>query len=303
MAVRVQPSSFTSQLSDPLNDSVNAFCEIFTPPIQKTKVGSLSALTFAVKDIFAVEGHSTGAGHPDYKVSQPIATKTAPSITEVLDQGAMLVGTTHTDELASSLFGVNYHYGTPINSASPDRVPGGSSSGSASAVAAGLVDFALGGDTSGSVRAPASFCGLYGYRPTHGAISLEECTPISPAFDTVGTFARDLVTLSNVVQTLLKDTKHHPALPKLVVATNYFADLEGQLQQDAQVALEKVKQPFATIREHAFSDETIAGWCNTLKSILRYDLWQSHGQWVEENQPVFGTSIRNVFTEAQNTSR
>ena len=105
--------------------------------------------------------------------------------------GATMVGKTHTDELTRGILGVNAHYGTPLNPQAPGRVPGGSSSGSAAAVAGGLVDFALGSDTGGSVRIPASFCGLYGLRPTHGRIPLDGMLLQAPSYDTVGWFARD----------------------------------------------------------------------------------------------------------------
>lgn len=91
--------------------------------------------------------------------------------------------------LMYSLGGENYHYGTPVNPHGENRIPGGSSSGSAVAVASGSVDFALGTDTGGSVRVPSAYCGVFGYRPTHGAVSLEGVIPLAPAFDTVGWIA------------------------------------------------------------------------------------------------------------------
>ena len=129
----------------------------------------------------------------------------------LLDAGARIVGKTHTDEMTYSLNGENAHYGTPVNVNAPGRIPGGSSSGSAAAVAAGLVDFALGSDTGGSVRAPASFCGIYGLRPTHGRISLEGACALAASFDTVGWFARDPALLERVGRVLLRDDA--PASP------------------------------------------------------------------------------------------
>ena len=99
----------------------------------------------------------------------------------LLDAGARLVGKTVTDELAFSINGENAHYGTPLNTKAPQRIPGGSSSGSASAVAGGAVPLALGTDTGGSVRVPAAFCGIYGFRPTHGRVSLDGVTPLAPS--------------------------------------------------------------------------------------------------------------------------
>ncbi len=118
--------------------------------------GPLAGATFAVKDIFDVEGTITGRGNPDWLASSPPATANAPAVQALLDAGARMVGKTVTEELAFGMIGINPHYGMPENVAAPGRVPGGSSSGSAAAVGGGLVDLALGSDTGGSVRIPAS---------------------------------------------------------------------------------------------------------------------------------------------------
>ena len=117
--------------------------------------------------------------------------------------GARFVGKTITDELAFSMNGQNAHFGSPVNGAAPDRITGGSSSGSAAAVSHGLCDFALGSDTGGSVRAPANHCGLVGLRPTHGRISLQGVLDLAPSFDTCGWFARDVPTFARVGDVLL----------------------------------------------------------------------------------------------------
>src|SRR5258705_514728 len=134
--------------------------------------GPLAGLTFAAKDLFDVAGHPTGGGNPDWGRAHPVPTRHAWAVQRLLDAGARLVGKTVTDEVSLGILGENPFDGTPLNPKAPDRVPGGSSSGSASAVAQGLCDTALGTDTGGSVRVPASFCGLYGIRPTHGRLDL-----------------------------------------------------------------------------------------------------------------------------------
>ncbi len=153
--------------------------------------GPLSGLTFAVKDFIDVAGCRTGGGNPDWLAGHPVAARSAAVVETLLGAGARLVGKTNMDELAFSLEGANAHYGTPVNPVCPDRLPGGSSSGSAVAVAAGLVDFALGTDTGGSVRVPASFTGIFGFRPTHGRVSTVGVAPFSPSYDTIGWLARD----------------------------------------------------------------------------------------------------------------
>ena len=131
----------------------------------------------------------SGWGNPDRFAEAKPAKATAPAVQKLLDAGARFIGKTQTEELAFSMIGQNVHFAHPVNPAAPDRVTGGSSSGSAAAVAGGLADIGTGSDTGGSVRAPASFCGLIGLRTTHGAISLEGTMPLAPSFDTFGWFA------------------------------------------------------------------------------------------------------------------
>ncbi len=145
-----------------------------------TGEGPLSGLTFVVKDIIDVAGHRTGCGNPTWLATHPPATVHAVCVEQLLAAGGRAVGKTISDEIAFSLLGENHFYGTPLNPAAPDRIPGGSSSGSASAVACGLADFALGTDTGGSVRVPASNCGLWGLRPSHGFVSVAGVMPFAP---------------------------------------------------------------------------------------------------------------------------
>ena len=213
----------------PINDDpLNAFCKDSQAYLPGAAAGPLSGLSFAAKDIFDVAGHVTGGGNPDWKATHQPADKSAWVVEALTNAGAAMVGKTLTDELTRGIFGENAHYGTPTNPRAPDCVPGGSSSRSASAVAGGLVDFALGSDTGGSVRVPASFCGLYGLRPTHGTIPLDGLLLQAPGFDTIGWFARDLRTFSRV-GTVLLESLGEPIRPqRLVVAEDAFelADTE-----------------------------------------------------------------------------
>src|ERR1051326_1743191 len=152
--------------------------------------GPLAGVTFAAKDLFDVAGHPTGGGNPDWAKSHPVPVRHAWAVQRLLDAGATLVGKTITDEISLGILGENPFDGTALNPKAPDRVPGGSSSGSASAVAQGLCDTALGTDTGGSVRVPASFCGLYGIRPTHGRLDLSGMMAQAPRPDTPGGVAR-----------------------------------------------------------------------------------------------------------------
>src|SRR5215217_5513107 len=183
------------------HEQSGAFIEKFTLPA--TSDGPLRGLPFAVKDLIDVVGHCTGCGNPTWLATHPPANVSAVCVEQLLAAGAVCEGKTVTDELAFSLLGENHHYGTPLNPAAPDRVPGGSSSGSASAVACGLVDFALGTDTGGSVRVPASNCGIWGWRPSHGRVSVAGVMPFAPTLDTVGVLARSAKLLEQVATVLL----------------------------------------------------------------------------------------------------
>src|SRR4051794_19272950 len=183
------------------HEQSGAFIERFTLP--PTNDGPLRGLKFAVKDLIDVAGHPTGCGNPTWLAAHPPAAYSAVCVEQLLAAGAHCEGKTITDEFAFSLLGENHHYGTPLNPAAPARVPGGSSNGSASAVACGLVDFALGTDTGGSVRVPASNCGIWGWRPSHGLISVAGVMPFAPTLDTVGVFARSAELLQRVAQVLL----------------------------------------------------------------------------------------------------
>src|SRR3546814_5268446 len=174
------------------DDTVGAFVpHTLSEPLRGSGTCPLAGLTFAVKDLYDIAGRKTGNGSPDFLAWTKPASATAPSVRKLLDAGADCVGVTICDEFFYSLTGANAHYGTPGNARAPGRMPGGSSSGSAAAVAAGLCDFALGSDTGGSVRVPAAFCGVYGIRPTHGRVDLAGGRAMAPSYDTGGWFADD----------------------------------------------------------------------------------------------------------------
>ena len=221
----------------PLDDPLDAFCKDTEAYLPGQIGGPLDGLTFAAKDIFDVAGHVTGGGNPDWKATHPPAERNAWVVQTLVDAGATMIGKTHTDELTRGILGENAHYGTPINPKAPDRVPGGSSSGSAAAVAGGLVDFALGSDTGGTVRIPASFCGLYGLRPTHGRIPLEGILMQAPSYDTIGWFARDAETFARVARVLFKSDIPDANPIRIVIAEDAF--------EAADEAVAAVLLPFA----------------------------------------------------------
>src|SRR5690349_24089318 len=185
--------------------------------------GPLSGLTFAAKDLLDVAGRPTGGGNPDWARTNPIPTRHSWAVQTLLDAGATLIGKTITDEVSLGILGENAFDGTPRNVRAPGRVPGGSSSGSAAAVAAGICDTALGTDTGGSVRVPASFCGLYGIRPTHGRLDLSGMMQQAPTSDTTGWFARDAATFARVSEVMLGEAIPAALPRRLVIARDAFA--------------------------------------------------------------------------------
>ncbi len=251
-----------------------AFVEHGTQPLRLTQQGPLSDLSFAAKDLMDVAGYKSAWGNPDRLRDTTEATATAPAVLTTLMAGATLIGKTQTDELACGMFGMNPHFGTPINPKAPDRVPGGSSSGSASAVAAGLCDFALGTDTGGSIRVPASFCGLYGLRSTYGRISVAGIMAMAPSFDSVGWLARDTRIMTRVAAIYFGAAGRLPA-PRLLLARDAF-DIPVRSIGDALL-------PFARslgrATELTLFTEGVAHWLDTFRPLQLHDLWATLGAW------------------------
>lgn len=152
-----------------------------------------SGIRLAVKDLIDIAGVPTTAGSQAVAAAAVPAERDAPCMAGARAAGVTIVGKTNLHELAFGASGVNEYFGTPVNPLDHDRVPGGSSSGSAVAVAAREADIAYGSDTGGSIRIPAAFCGIAGLKTTHGRVSLEGVWPLAPSLDTVGPMARDVV--------------------------------------------------------------------------------------------------------------
>ncbi|HEX7563006.1 MAG TPA: amidase [Bradyrhizobium sp.] len=257
-----------------------------------TASGSLDGLTFAVKDLIDVAGTPTGGGNPDWQKVQSPAARSAPAVEALLAAGASLAGKTITDELAFSLQGVNAHHGTPVNPACPDRIPGGSSSGSAVAVAAKLVDFAIGTDTGGSVRVPASFVGVCGFRPTHDAISLAGVMPFAPSYDTVGWFARDAAMLSRVGGVLLPN-----ASPKPVHRFRLVRDALALADPGVAEALRRSCAAF-DIDEISLFEGQEQQWLECYRVLQGAEIWTQLGPWISSAKPRFGDKIAPRFADA-----
>ncbi len=277
-------------------DALNAFCRHTHVTVTGAPVGPLAGLTFGLKDNYDIAGHRTGFGSPDWLATHDAARTSASVATRLCDAGATLVGKTHTEEMTFSLTGENAHYGTPVNPAAPGRVPGGSSSGSAAAVAGGLVDFAIGSDTGGSVRAPASFCGIYGIRPTHGRIPLDGVCPLAPSFDTCGWFARDANMLARVGGVLLGGTAAAPG--SLLRADDAFAFAMPGVSEALELAVQRVEGLLGTAHTVRVSAEGLAAWFDVFRVLQFGEIWDAHGEWVTRVRPTFGPQIKPRFEAA-----
>jgi amidase len=286
------------------HDPVNAFVDYPSVEVPNASEGPLASLTFAVKDLYDVAGYPTGAGHPLKRQESEIKTTSAPAVQVLLDAGARFVGKTHTDELAYSMNGENYHYGTPINSRAPGRVPGGSSSGSASATGAGLVDFALGTDTGGSVRAPASYNGVLGLRTTHGRIDISKVEPLAAGFDTVGWFARDMDVFSRVGKVLLGEDRLGSPLTRFLVGDDIHALLLGETEEAAvRSATPRIAAHLEPAGAVNVAPEGLAAWRMIFRTLQAYEAWQAHGEWIRDRQPVFGPGVRERFDWASRVTQ
>ena len=283
-----------------IEDNVGAF--VPGPLAERAPLGTgrLSGLSFAVKDLFDLAGVITTFGNPDWAGTHAPAIATAPVVLALLQAGARLAGKTKTQELAYGLTGENVWHGTPINSAAPDRFPGGSSCGSAAAVAGSLVDFALGSDTGGSVRIPASYCGLFGIRPTHGAISLAGACALAPSFDTGGWFARSASVLAGVGEVLLAGPRHGAEGP-LLRPEEAWVNAEPGVAEALRPALEKLEQIRGRAVGVRIAPEGIDSFYDHFRIVLAEEAWTTLGGWVEATKPHLGPGIAERFAAAKAT--
>ena len=256
--------------------------------------GPLQHLSFAVKDLFDVAGYPTSAGQPHMLALSGVKSQTAPFVQRFLDAGAKFVGKTITDELAFSLNGQNAHFGAPMNGADPLRLSGGSSSGSASSVANHVCDFALGTDTGGSIRAPASHNGLFGLRPTHGRIDMAGSHPLAPSLDAPGWFARDVDVFSRVSEVVLSEAIQ-PKAVRLVLGEEFWTLLSHHVQaalKPAVVVLENAMGKINTcsVLNISFDDLTLA-----FRQTQGWEAWQVNGEFISRYKPMLGPGVAQRF--------
>lgn len=275
------------------DDPAGAFCRDNHIAMTGSTTGALAGLTFGTKDIFDISGSRTGFGNPTWLEAHAPAEKTAPAVQRLLDAGASMTGRTLTDEMAYSLTGENTHYGTPLNPRDPARIPGGSSNGSVSAVAAQLVDFALGTDCGGSVRLPASYCGILGIRPSLGRISVEGIVPFSASFDVVGWFARDAGLLGRVGEVLFDNPVPAGKVNRLLIAEDAFGFVDKRVQEALRPAIECISGHVGEVGSNRVGDDQLEDWFRVFRIIQAYEIWANHGTWIAQNNPDLGSGIKD----------
>ncbi|WP_281165189.1 amidase family protein [Liquorilactobacillus sicerae] len=261
--------------------------------------GPLTGLTFSVKDVFQLKGFKTGLGNPTWRAIQKPANQTALAITRLLKHGAILQGVTVSDEFMFSIKGSNLHYGAPLNPKHPACYTGGSSSGSASAVAQGLVDFALGTDTGGSIRVPASYCGIFGFRPTHTLNLLTGVAPLAPSFDTVGLLTNTPEVLQQVGQYLYEGKEQ-------LIPTQLYYLTTGVPIADQKAYLAKIYQLAAVLQlsaqqvrlfefpKHCQPDKLQ----KLFRDLQGYQVWENYGSWITQHFDQIGPDIADHFRYA-----
>jgi len=279
-----------------MQDTLGAFVPGVTLHRAPRRAGLLSGLTFAAKDLFDVAGGVTGCGNPDWAATHGPAEADAWAVHALLEAGATLVGKTITDEISLGLLGINRFFGTPLNPRAPDRVPGGSSSGSASAVAGGLVDVALGTDSGGSVRIPASFCGLYGLRPTHGRIPTEGMMTQAPSFDTVGYFARNAATFSRAGTVLLAEQVVDALPGEIIVATDCFALADEPVRRALLPVLDRLRLA-APVSESLLADGDLRDWSHHQRVLQKSEFHATFRDWIDRVNPRLSTEVAGAFAD------
>ena len=257
--------------------------------------GPLAGLKVVVKDVIDVAGAVTGGGNPDWAAAHEPAAESGAAVTKLTEAGASVVAKGHCAELAFSLSGDNVHFGMPRNPAAPDRDPGGSTSGPASAVAGGLSELGLGTDTLGSIRVPASYCGIWGFRPTHGRVPVDGVMPLAQTFDTVGVLADRPERLQRAAEALLGERLAAPPTPsRLLLAPPLLSAAEPEVAEATRRAAHDLAELLgaeateANLLDEAPTPEEGMSAFNVLQGA---QVWRNYGDWVESASPSLGPDI------------
>jgi amidase len=261
-------------------------------PVRGAATGPLAGLTAVVKDMYDIAGSRTGGGNPDWLAAQRPAARHAAAVEQILAAGATITGKTICDEFFYSVAGVNAHYGTPANLRAPGRLPGGSSSGSAAACGANACDFALGSDTGGSVRIPASFNGLYGLRPTHGRVDITGAMAMAPTFDVVGWFSNSPGIFRRVGATLLGGEAVAARPTRLIVATDAFAQADAEVAALGREFLARAGEALPHRTDLAVAPNGFDDWREAFRILQAREVWETYGDFITRAKPRLGAGIK-----------
>ena len=286
-------------ISVPSADPVGALLpHTLQEPLLAVTSGPLAGLTFMVKDLFAIAGRKVSNGNPDFYEHATPAHETAPVITRLLDAGASCTGITICDEFFYSVLGSNAHYGQPVNSRAPEHVTGGSSCGSAAAVAASMCDFALGSDTGGSIRVPASFSGLHGLRPTFGRIDTKGATPMAPSYDTIGFLARDAELARKIGHVLLEGDGVAAKIDRLILAEDFFGHAEASADQALWRVLASIGPALPAPEHRTMVGEKLDEWCDAFRLIQGFEIQSTLLPFIQSHNADLGPGIKERFEAA-----
>jgi amidase len=260
--------------------------------VQRMQLGA-DGLRVGVKDSIDIAGYPTRAGSAALADAAP-AARHAAIVRALLEGGCRIVGKTNMHELAYGVTGINLWTGTPINPRYPDRVPGGSSSGSAVAVAAKLVDFAIGTDTGGSIRVPAVCCGVYGLKPTYGRVSRDGVYPVTSTLDCVGPFARDLTMIERAM-TLIDPSFNSAPLPSTAKLGVVRVAAEPAISATVSAVLADADVTALPIELPSFERAFAAG-----LTLIGAETWAAFGHLIDSN--VLGADVRARLLAARDIS-
>lgn len=268
------------------------------PLVGSESIGPLSGRTVAVKDLYDVAGFAVGAGVPEYLREQAAATESAPALRALLGAGATARGIAQTDEFAYSITGANVHYGTPPNPRVPNAVPGGSSSGPATAVALGQADIGLGTDTAGSIRVPASYQGLWGLRSTQDAVNRSGLLPLAPRFDAVGWITRTPGVLRAAVVASVHPKLQRGAPARYAVAASVVFGLDDEVQEAFVDAVDWLEGSDSITPVDLVDVGDLAALFQAFRTVQAAEAWQVHGSWVRAHPGVLAADVAARFAWA-----
>jgi amidase len=261
-------------------------------PVAGAASGPLAGLGCVVKDMYDIAGTRTGGGSPEWLAAEEPASRHASAVQKLIDAGATITGKTICEELFYSMVGVNAHYGMPANVRARGRIPGGSSSGSAAACGAGACDFALGSDTAGSIRIPASFNGVYGIRTSHGRVDLTGAMAMAPTFDAGGWFAGGAGVLRRVGRVLLKGEAVGVPVTRVLIAKDAFKIVDETVAAVCEAFLARCSRDLQKPEEVVAGPVGFDAWCEGFRLVQAREVWETFGDFVTKHRPQLGPGIK-----------